>query len=214
MSSNQQRAFTALRRFATKTAAPDAVLERCEVCGTAVAHEHEHLYEPVRRQLICTCDACAISVGEQVETPYRRVPHRVRSLPDFQLAVAQWDSLLIPVGMAFFFQHTPTDRFVVYYPSPAGATESLLSLETWEEVVHDNPILRTMEPDVEALLVNRLTEVPEYFLVPIDRCYELVGLIRTKWQGFSGGTEVWEAIGQFFAGLRAQAGPAEATAHA
>jgi len=41
--------------------------------------------------------------------------------------------------------------------------------------------------------------------VPIDKCYELVGLIRTNWRGLSGGSEVWEAIGQYFAKLKEQA---------
>ena len=43
--------------------------------------------------------------------------------------------------------------------------------------------LKNMEPDVEALLVNRIGHArawtSEYFLVPIDQCYKLVGLIRS-----------------------------------
>ena len=38
----------------------------------------------------------------------------------------------------------------------------------------------------------------EHWLVPIDDCYELVGLIRTRWRGFGGGEEVWDAIARFF----------------
>jgi hypothetical protein len=41
--------------------------------------------------------------------------------------------------------------------------------------------------------------------VPIDACYRLVGLIRLHWKGLSGGNEVWQEIGSFFAGLRSQA---------
>ena len=41
-----------------------------------------------------------------------------------------------------------------FYPSPAGATESLLPLTAWEEIVRENPALREMQPDVEALLVR------------------------------------------------------------
>ena len=61
-----------------------------------------------------------------------------------------------------------------------------------------------MEPDVEALLVNRVTKEHEYYLAPIDQCYKLVGLIRSKWRGFSGGTDVWRAIGEFFISLKAR----------
>ena len=42
------------------------------------------------------------------------------------------------------------------YPSPAGATESLLSLEAWQEIERENPQLTDMQADVEALLVNRI----------------------------------------------------------
>ena len=92
-----------------------------------------------------------------------------------------------------------------YYPSPAGATESLLPLTAWETLVGANPVLRDMRPDVETLLVNRVRETREYFLAPIDVCFELVGLIRVHWRGFSGGEEVWREIDRFFARLRGDA---------
>ncbi|MCU1331464.1 MAG: hypothetical protein JWM08_456, partial [Candidatus Angelobacter sp.] len=120
------------------------------------------------------------------------------------------DGLMIPINMAFFFNSSTENRIVVLYPSPAGAVESLLPLEAWEGIVRDNPALGGMEADVEALLVNRVgrsrTDVPaEYYLVPIDECYKLVGLIRAHWRGLSGGTEVWQEIGRFFADLKARA---------
>ena len=59
-----------------------------------------------------------------------------------------------------------------------------------------------MDPDVEALLVNRVSETREYYIAPMDQCYKLVGLIRAHWRGFSGGSEVWEKINQFFAELK------------
>jgi hypothetical protein len=94
---------------------------------------------------------------------------------------------------------------VALYPSPAGPTESLLTLDTWEEIVRANPILEQMEPDVEALLVNRVGPIREHFLAPIDECYKLVGLIRIHWRGLSGGTEVWREINSFFDQLKQRA---------
>ncbi len=32
---------------------------------------------------------------------------------------------------------------------------------------------------------------PESYILPIDECFRLVGLIRLHWKGLSGGTEVW-----------------------
>ena len=95
---------------------------------------------------------------------------------------------------------------VAHYPSPAGATESLLDLAAWEELVAWNPVLGELESDVEALLVNRVGRArgltpASYFVAPLDRCFELVGLIRTSWKGLSGGDEVWRRIGGFFSDL-------------
>ena len=82
----------------------------------------------------------------------------------------------------------------------------MLSLEGWALVMTANPALGSMKPDVEALLVNRTQGDEEYFIVPIDRCYALVGTIRRQWRGLSGGSEVWDAIGEFFARLRPETG--------
>jgi len=114
---------------------------------------------------------------------------------------------MMPINMAFFFESTPQGRMVALYPSPAGATESLLTLDSWSEIVQENTALKEMEADVEALLVNRLGHsrgftAAEYFIAPIDECFKLVGLIRAHWRGLSGGTEVWQQMARFFAELK------------
>jgi hypothetical protein len=124
----------------------------------------------------------------------------------------QWDDLMIPVNMVYIFHNTIANRVMAYYPSPAGAMESTLTLEGWDALVSSNPILNELEPDVEALLINRVRNMGgesyrEHYIVPIDACYELVGLIRLKWKGLGGGEEVWKAIAEFFAGLRTRATP-------
>jgi hypothetical protein len=45
----------------------------------------------------------------------------------------------------------------------------------------------------------------DQYLAPIDECYRLVGLIRMHWKGLSGGREVWEHLGRFFADLNRRA---------
>jgi hypothetical protein len=210
----QESAFAALREFARKRTA----VERCEMCSRELPAEHEHLVEPVNRKLICACDACAI-LFDGSGTKYKRVPRRVLFLRDFQLTDAQWDGLMVPIEMAFFYKSTPQGKVIALYPSPAGPTESLLSLDTWTDIVGMNPILNEMEADVSALLVNRVAHArgaspAEYYLVPIDECYKLVGLIRTHWRGLSGGSEVWREIGGFFAALKKRAGFGGEGAHA
>ncbi len=201
--SQSQTPFAALRRFVR----PRAAVERCEMCSAELPGDHSHLVEPQTRQLLCACQACSILFSGQAQTKYRRVPSRPRHFSDFHLTDAQWESLMIPIGMAFFFHSSPAGKTVALYPSPAGATESLLDLEAWSDIVEDNPALAGMEPDTEALLVNRVRGERQYFIAPIDECFKLVGLIRASWRGLSGGTEVWEEIGKFFAELKAKSGP-------
>ncbi len=105
--------------------------------------------------------------------------------------------------MAFFFYSSSAQRVVAFYPCPMGPTKSLLQLSTWQELEASNPVLTAMQPDVEALLVNRARGARQYFRVPIDECYRLVGVIRLHWKGLTGGQEVWREIGQFFEALRA-----------
>jgi hypothetical protein len=58
-----------------------------------------------------------------------------------------------------------------------------------------------LEADVEALLVNRLGRGRACYLAPIDVCYHLVGLVRARWRGLSGGDDVHEEIARFFDAL-------------
>jgi Family of unknown function (DUF5947) len=203
----QENAFAALRQFVRKRAA----IERCEMCSRELAPEHEHLVDPLRRKLICACEACAILFEGQGGTKFKRVPRRVLFLQNFQMTDSQWDALMIPIEMAFFYNSTPHGKVIALYPSPAGPTESLLSLETWTDIEKANPIMMNMLADVTALLVNRVGHAKgaspaEYYLVPIDECYKLVGLIRSHWRGLSGGPDVWREIGGFFAALKQRAG--------
>lgn len=199
-------AFSALRGFAREEPAGrrEEAEERCELCGEPIAPEHRHLLNVASREVVCVCRACSILFHrrEASEGRYRLIPERRLYLEGFRLDDARWESLRLPVEMAFFFHSTPAGRVVAFYPGPMGATESLLELGDWEEMERENPVLREMEEDVEALLVNRTRGAREHYLVPVDDCYRLVGVIRTRWRGFSGGQELWREIGAFFEDLR------------
>ncbi len=190
-----------LRQLAKRRASaePD---ERCELCSAPLAPAHQHLLDPKTRQISCACDGCVILFCGQEGAHFLRVPRRIRRLVDFRMTDLQWESFMIPISLAFFYRDAAAARVLAMYPSPAGATESLLSLESWEDIVAQNKSLRSMEPDVEAFLVNRISTPAEYFIVPIDECYRLVGLIRMHWRGLSGGPEVWKEIQHFFDHLR------------
>lgn len=179
--------------------------EHCELCEAEIGREHAHLIEPESHRLLCACTPCALLFDRPDAVRYKRVPRRASRLADFAMSDAQWDAFLIPINLAFFF-HSGTQHCVLaMYPGPAGATESSLDLDAWDDLAAANPALAQLEPDVEALLVNRVQDAREYYRVPIDRCYELVGQIRSNWHGLSGGAAVGEAIQTFFAGLREEA---------
>ena len=200
----------ALRRFVLERKPTQVVSERvnehCDLCGLVLPTEHHHLLELANRNIICACQACALLFDTTRAHPakYRLVSTRYLVLPDFTMTAEQWDALMIPVNIVFFFFDSKEQQIKAFYPGPAGATESLLSMEHWASLTEANPLLHQLEPDVEALLMNRLEGASVCYLVPIDSCYQLVGLIRVNWRGLSGGEEVGQAMGTFFAELQAR----------
>ena len=205
-----------LRRFLEprKRAIPG---ERCEFCTELVYDDHPHVVNIETRSLMCACRGCYLLFAPDGAAggKYRAVPDDVTLDPAFRLTDGQWEGLQIPVAMAFFFHQSDLGRAVAFYPSPAGATESLLPLDTWDELMAANAVVRDMLPDVQALLVYRRRDAArQCFIVPIDVCYQLVGLIRRYWKGFDGGQEAWAEIEALFAGLTERSRPPRAALHA
>ena len=178
-------AFENLRRV-TRSRNPAA--ERCELCSAELAPLHCHLLAPQTRAIVCSCDACAVLFTMQ--------------------------ALNIPINLAFFCRSGTPPRPTAFYPSPAGSVESLLDLESWHDITAKNPALSKMEDEIEALLINRTIAPHSHYLVPIDECYRLVGLIRAQWRGFSGGKDMWQSIANFFISLKERAMPAREGSHA
>ncbi len=197
-----------LRNLAQRSSAErEAATERCELCASSIPATHRHLLDLGSRELICACRPCSLLFDRDAAGAgkYKLVPERRLRLSGFGLDDLEWERLRIPVDMAFLFHNSDAKRVVAFYPGPMGPTESLLELDAWTEIEQANPVLDTMAPDVEALLVNRSRGARSYWLVPIDDCYALVGLIRTRWRGFSGGRDLWDEIGRFFAALDSKA---------
>ena len=209
--------FDILRQFARKREMrPPA--EQCELCSAEIPGYHRHLLELSNNALVCVCRPCSILFGDPGagSGKYRLVPSRYLLLSDFSMTDEQWDELTLPVNMVYIFHSSVMNRLMAFYPSPAGAIEATLNLEGWNALLADNPVLQDMQPDVEALLINRVGNnntgsYRDHYIVPIDICYELVGLIRLKWRGLSGGEDAWQAIAEFFTNLRKRATPVEKT---
>jgi hypothetical protein len=183
------------------SASPSA--ERCDICHAPVPDDHRHMLHLVDRRIVCTCEACwALHSGD---AEYRPSGMRTLWLEGFSCPDDIWAAFGIPIGLAFFMRSTVTGSVVAFYPSPAGATESELSLEAWGALVSKNPVLEQLETDAEALVVNRISSPHQYVVIPIDQCYALVGLIKSRWEGISGGSAIEEAVPEYFAALRARA---------
>jgi len=186
-----------LRAFAERRPA----VERCDLCDAALPERHGHVFSPGRRELKCCCQACGLLFRVGEGAAWKPVRPRVERL-DLTIDDAAWDALQLPIQLAFF-QRSGADGVVrAFFPSAAGATESLLPAGAWERVEAAHPALAAMEDDVEALLVNRTGGLREHYLVSIDECFALVGLIRARWRGFTGGPEAWEGIRELFDRLR------------
>ncbi|MBV9410334.1 MAG: hypothetical protein JO148_01950 [Acidimicrobiia bacterium] len=172
--------------------------ERCEMCGAGLADEHRHILDVSARRPLCACRACAVLFDRDAAggDHFRLIPdvrRRVGELVDDTV----WDSLGIPVGLAYFTRTVDGDVRVVY-PGPAGPTEGTMADAAWAELASRDSAVAAMKPEVEGLLVHRLHDAHEQWVVPIDDCYRLVAVLRAHWTGFTGGDEVWVEVGRFF----------------
>jgi Family of unknown function (DUF5947) len=201
--SQRESLVRTLRRFSQ----PRAVQERCELCGVGLSTNHRHILEIASSRIVCACDPCAFRFQDVVGSRFKLIPNDIWRLPELSVSDAEWENLALPIDLAFFFRSTPENKMKALYPGPAGATESLLPLAAWKSVAKRNSRLDTICPDVEAFLVNRVRTRRDYYIVPIDVCFELVGLIRIHWRGLSGGDALWQEVERFFARLNSEARP-------
>jgi hypothetical protein len=191
-----------LQRIAARGNVPAA--SSCDLCASPLAERHAHLFETASRRTVCACQACSILFPSRTEARYRRIPTRVVPLKDFDPTGELWAALEIPVDLAFLGLAGREKVPVASYPSPAGAMPGVVDREAWARLRSVYPVLDGLEEDVEAVLVRLRGSNREAFLVPLDLCHELSGLIRLRWKGLSGGPDVRTAIDAFFDRLRAR----------
>ncbi|MBX5482271.1 MAG: hypothetical protein IRZ16_10610 [Myxococcaceae bacterium] len=204
----------ALGRFTRDAGHRQSTGTVCELCSQPIGEPHSHVVDLEARAICCACRPCALLF----ETPgaakgrWRTVPTRFHRWEPSAEEEAVLARLQLPVGLAFFFFNSRLGRWVAHYPGPAGPIASELPLEAWEALAKVNPLLSAAAPDVEAVLVHtpRGAARGRWFLVPIDACYELVGLLRTHWRGFDGGSEAKAQLEAFFASVDRRSRPLRA----
>lgn len=192
----------ALPRLIGRTAAGGRLRQPCDLCGAPLPADHRHLLDLRDHRPLCACYACSVLFHREQagEGHYRLVPDRRIRLTGLSPA-----RLGIPVGLAFFVRRGD-GQVIAHYPGPAGATQWNAELHAWDSAVRDCPALADLTADVEALLVNTARGRSEAWLVPVDDCYRLVGVVRRHWTGMFGGDRVWPEIERFFQELRRGSG--------
>lgn len=195
-------------------AVPAEVPERCELCATEVPAEHGHIADTEASSLLCACRACYLlfTLPGGPRRRYAAVPDRYLGDPGASLSPAELDQLQIPVGLAFFLRASRDGQLAGFYPSPGGATECQLDLAAWRQLAGAHPLLDAAADDVEAVLISKDGPAggAEYYVVPVDVCYELAGAMRLSWRGFDGGEQAREHIAAFLARVRERARPWQA----
>ena len=133
---------------------------------------------------------------------------------DFSFSQAQWDDLAIPVDLVFLFQQSDARRMSTRHGGSSRATpvRPARPSPSWTSPPGRRSPRRTRRSPTSSPTSRpyscgaTATATFTCLVVPIDACYELVGLVRQYWAGFQGGDEVWQRIDEFFDQLLARAG--------
>lgn len=196
---------SALERLVRRSAAASptgspAAVEHCHLCSAPLPERHRHVLDELAVDgdaVLCACPACALLFEREAagRGHYRLVPQRRQRLPDEpDLALGA------PVGLAFYVPG-PTGGALARYPSPLGVTTAEIDVDRWAAAVAACPALASLEPRVEALLVDASRGAHERWIVPLDDCYRLVALVGRLWSGFTGGDAVRQGVRAFFEDL-------------
>jgi len=138
----------------------------CEVCGGAIGSNHDHAADLTGRHLLCVCRPCHLGLNDTGR--YRSLPEHVEQIADLAEQPGWWIDLALPVELVFFIRSAATGALTAFYPGAAGVVESTLAVEELPVSVAD---------DVEAILVRNSARF-EAWRLPVDRCYELAGLLK------------------------------------
>src|ERR1700730_15232265 len=94
-----------LRQVARRRPIADGA-ERCELCSAELATVHQHLLDPRKREIACSCAGCGGLFCRQPGAPSLPIPRRFHAHPHFKMPNLQWESLMIPINLAFFYYDT------------------------------------------------------------------------------------------------------------
>ena len=140
--------------------------------------EHRHLLDLQRAALLCACRAVLDPVRppRRGRRPLRLVPERAGGCSTTSSSTTRCGRARHPGRPGVLLpEHAPPVAWSRSTRARSAPTESLLELTAWDELARRTRCSRELQPDVEALLVNRTGERARALARPVDRCYELVG---------------------------------------
>jgi hypothetical protein len=177
-------AVAALRAFTRTSATRRSVVERCELCATPLSSEHPHLFEAGSRRLACACPACAGCFDRERDGKrWARVVPRVERL-DGALDGPTWESLGVPVRLAYFTLSSAAGEPLALLPSPAGPIESPLPTEGWARLEARVSVTSALAPDVEGILAfDAGGNTGRAYRLSIDHAYRAIGHLRAHARG-------------------------------
>ena len=140
------------------------------------------------RRLVCAARPARCSSAASKSGLSPRAAATSSSCPTSASPTPQWESLLIPISLAFFFHSTPAER-VRGRISQSGRGHRI-ALGIWKPGRRwstRTPCWPRCNPTSRPCWSIAWAAQRSYYRVPIDECYKLVGLIRVHWRGLSGG---------------------------
>jgi len=156
------------------TISQKATQHSCRFCSAQLDSFANPVFEVATQRIIPACDKCASRFVRNSGGPFKLVPRETRALENFQMPDVPWQAFNLPDGVTFVFYSSADVRLLAVYKSASGTIESTVPREVWKAIVEANPALEEMRPDVEGFLIFNALGFREYYIAPIDVCYNLI----------------------------------------
>jgi hypothetical protein len=138
------------------------------------------LLDPQARRVVCACLACSLLFPPDNTGTYRRIVPCQVPLPDVGLDEARWNALGIPVRLVFVVASAVHRCVFALYPNAGGMTETVVASDAWDAFVRAYPELAQIEPDVQGVLIDGISDPCQCYRASIDVCHRLAGLMQGK----------------------------------
>ena len=146
----------------------------CRFCSAPLDTFSNPLFEVATQRIVPACEKCASRFSRNDGRPFKLIPRETRALENFQMPDVSWQAFNLSAGVTFVFYSTAATALLSVCKMAAMTVESTVPREVWKAIVEANPALEEMRPDVEGFLIVHALDFKEYYIAPIDVCYNLV----------------------------------------